>query len=92
MNLSEGLIPPDYDQCQSWIRPAHGAFRLGPRPPASRCTNAPVWLAVEVMAGTDGKYGAMCLCQTCAEEMLKSPDLRARVQLQPILTDKEATA
>ena len=90
MNLSEGLIPPDYDQCQAEIRPAHGAFRLGPRPPASRCTRAPIWLAVEIMAGSDGKHGAMTLCQTCTEEMMKDADLRVRVQLQPILTDKEA--
>ena len=83
------LIPPDYQRCQCEITPAHGPFRLGPRPQPARCKNPPSWLAVELIAGNDGQYGAMCLCTSCAETMLEDADLRARVQLQPIL--KEST-
>lgn len=90
MNVSEGLIPPDFERCQAEYRPAHGAFRLGPPPPRERCTSQPVWLAVEVIAGADGKHGAMTLCQPCAEKLLEVKDLRERTQLQPILATEAA--
>lgn len=79
------LIPPDFEQCQVLIRPAHGAFVLGPRPSYARCERAPVWLAVETKPGADGLHGSMTLCQQCAEKLLESAELRARVQLQPIM-------
>lgn len=78
------LTPPDFERCQCEIRPAHGPFVLGPRPPYSRCERRPVWLAVETKPGEDGLHGSMTLCQSCAEVMLESADLRARTQLQPI--------
>lgn len=80
------LTPPDMQQCQCDITPAYSPWRIGEtRRPPERCKSKPVWLAVEKIAGSDGQCGAMSLCQTCAEEMLKSEDLRRRVQLQPIL-------
>lgn len=80
------LIPPDLQQCQCDITPAYNPWRVAgeTRQPPERCKNKPVWLAVEKIAGSDGQCGAMSLCQTCAEEMLKIEDLRRRVQLQPI--------
>lgn len=78
------LTPPDYTQCQAEIRPAHGPFVLGPRPRYARCTAAPAFLAVEVVAGADGQHGSMSLCLDCSKVMLDDADLRKRVQLQPI--------
>lgn len=80
------LIPPDYNRCQCEITPAHGPFRLGPRPRPERCENKPDFLAVEIVPGKDGVHGSMTLCVGCAKVMLEDADLRARVQLQPILT------
>lgn len=82
------LIPPDFDRCQCEITPAHGAFRLGPRPNSQRCVNPPEFLAVEVVPGADGRRGSMCLCLGCAQRMLENEDLRGRVQLQPVLKKK----
>lgn len=77
------LIPPDYDRCQCEIK--QGSFMtLGPRR-MERCANKPVWLAVELVAGEDGQCGSMSLCNDCAKVMLDVPDLRKRVQLQPIV-------
>lgn len=83
------LIPPDFSRCQCEIRPAHGPFRLGPKPKHERCSSPPSFLAVEVVPGADGQHGSMTLCLPCAQQMLEDADLRARVQLQPIL--KEST-
>jgi hypothetical protein len=56
---------------------------LGPRRMV-RCENPPIFLAVEIIAGKDGRRGAMSLCLDCAKVMLDVKDLRERVQLQPI--------
>ena len=56
---------------------------LGPRL-MTRCKNPPAFLAVEIIAGKDGRRGAMSLCLDCAKIMLDVKDLRERVQLQPI--------
>lgn len=79
------LIPPDYNQCQCEITEAHGPFKFGPKPRPERCKNKPVFLAVEIIAGKDGRHGAMTLCLGCAEQMFKQPELAQRVQLQPIM-------
>lgn len=81
----DDLIPPNYDHCQASITPAHGPFVLGPKPRPHQCNEPPAWLAVEVVAGRDGRHGAMTLCNECAKVMMDDADLRARVQLQPIL-------
>lgn len=90
-NVAEDLIPPDFAQCQAYPNVARwGPWTLGPRPKPVRCTRTPVWLAVEIVAGDDGKHGSMTLCQECAELMLEIKSLRERVQLQPILSKETA--
>jgi hypothetical protein len=85
MNVDPDLIPPDFERCQCEQR--SGSFMtLGPRKMV-RCESTPVWLAVEIIAGKDGRHGAMTLCQPCAEVMLENADLRVRVQLQPLLRE-----
>lgn len=84
MNIDPNLTPPDFEQCQCERR--SGSFMtLGPRNMV-RCEKKPVFIAVEIIAGKDGKHGAMSLCLGCAEKMLERKDLRERVQLQPIQT------
>lgn len=81
------LVPPDLKRCQAEHKT--GSFMtLGPRTWV-RCDAVPVFLAVELVAAKDGQRGAMSLCLACAEVMLKDADLRARVQLQPILETAE---
>ena len=82
------LIPPDYERCQAEHRPAHSPFMLGPPRRMRRCEAKPDFVAVEVVPGSDGLHGSMTLCLACAEVMLKDADLRARVQLQPIINEQ----
>ena len=85
MNTDPELEPPDFERCQAEWK--SGSFMtLGPRSMV-RCDAAPIWIAVEIIAGKDDKHGAMSLCLSCSEKMLESEDLRARVQLQPILRE-----
>lgn len=82
---AEDLIPPDFERCQAYPNVArHSPFSLGPMPTPIRCEAAPVWLAVEKVAGKDGLHGSMTVCQSCCEIMMESKDMRERVQLQPI--------
>ena len=88
MTKAADLIPPDFKQCQAYLNVARHTFMtLGPRPKPVRCSNAPVWLAVETKPGKDGLHGSMTLCQSCAEIMMESRSMRDRVQLQPILSE-----
>lgn len=81
---NKDLIPPDLKRCQAEHR--EGSFMtLGPRRMV-RCDKPPVFLAVEIIAGKDGRRGAMSLCLDCAKVMMDVEDLRKRVQLQPITT------
>lgn len=75
------LIPPDYEQCQAIITDGHNAFRIGPPPVPRRCTEKPVLLAVELVAGEDGKTGSMTLCLECSFALLKDPVLSKRTML-----------
>ena len=80
-----GMIPPDKKQCQCCPNMlAHTAFNLGPPPRPKRCQNKPSFIALELLPGKDGKRGSMSLCEDCAKEIDKSPDMRKRVYLQPI--------
>jgi hypothetical protein len=83
--MTDDLTPPDMQHCQCDV-PAltHTPFSLGPR--MSRlCGEKPIWLAVEVVPGSDGRCGAMSLCQAHAEALMVTRSFRDRVQLQPIL-------
>ena len=85
MNKAADLVPPDFQQCQAYPNVArHSFMTLGPMPKPVRCTEPPVWLAVETKPGSDGLHGSMTLCQSCAELMLQCRSMRERVQLQPI--------
>lgn len=86
------LIPPDMDHCQCEITEPHRPFIMGGecRPRPRQCGEMPAWLVVEIVPGADGLHGSMTLCNNCAKVMLDRADLRARVQLQPIL--RKATA
>lgn len=82
------LTPPDFNRCQAFPNAAnHNPFSLGPRPRPIRCDAAPVWLAVEKIAGADGLHGSMTVCQQCCELMMQSTTLRQRIQLQPLHTE-----
>jgi hypothetical protein len=61
--MATELIPPDLQQCQSEIK--EGSFMtLGPRS-FRRCTNAPVWLAIEGPREDGEPSGSMSLCDDC---------------------------
>jgi len=86
MNISEDLTPPDYERCQGNPNMLNWSpFSFSPRPRPVRCQNASDFIAVEIIAGADGKHGAMGLCLSCAEAMMESRDMRERIQLQPVL-------
>ena len=86
MSNAKTLTPPDFQQCQAYPNVArHSFMTLGPMPKPIRCTEPPVWLAVETKPGEDGLHGSMSVCQSCCELMMESKKIRDRVQLQPIL-------
>jgi len=88
---AEDLIPPDFERCQAFPNVArHSFMTLGPMPKPRRCDAAPVWLAVEKVAGRDGLHGSMTVCQSCCELMMESKSMRERVQLQPITGKRSA--
>lgn len=81
--MSNDLIPADSARCQAETN--SGSFMtLGPRS-FVRCSSVSDYIAVEVVAGSDGRHGSMSLCLDCAKVMLEDSDLRKRVQLQPII-------
>jgi hypothetical protein len=58
------LEPVDLRQCQG--EKQVGAFALGGRiGHRTRCTNVPTWLALEMKPDSDGRRGAMSLCDEC---------------------------
>lgn len=59
------LIPPDRNQCQVEITPAHSFMTFGPPPKPARCTNKAAVIATEKKPGKDGRCGAMSLCAEC---------------------------
>lgn len=71
--LGPPLEPADRVRCQCEITPAHGPFRLGPRPRPERCPRPTRWIAYERQPDEDGRVGAMGLCDTCTPQLKKSP-------------------
>ena len=75
----------DVDQCQAnpnvldW-----NPFSLGPMPTPIRCQNKPTYLALEIVAGSDGKKGMMTLCISCADRMMEIDSYRKRVELREL--------
>ena len=61
--MTTKLIPLDLRQCQSEIK--EGSFMtLGPRS-FHRCTNVPVWIAIEGPRKDGESPGSMSLCDDC---------------------------
>lgn len=60
------LIPPDRNRCQAESR---SFMTLGSG--FHRCTNKPVFIAIENQPGEDGRVGKMSLCMKCAEKMIE---------------------
>lgn len=82
-----GLEPPDLNQCQA--RPnmvKWSPFTLGPKPEPIRCTNQPVFVAVENAPRADGKVGSMSLCLSC-RQLLSSNASRTFAKIHPILPE-----
>lgn len=57
----------DHARCQADIRSAYNPWVMGGDVGGKwgRCTKKPTWYAREVKAGSDGRKGAMSLCDEC---------------------------
>lgn len=57
----------DHERCQADIKSAYNPFILGGDVGGKwgRCKNKPTWYAREVVPGSDGRKGAMSLCDEC---------------------------
>jgi hypothetical protein len=63
--MSDKLIPPDFERCQSEITTYH-PFVMGGNPyQTNRCENKPAWLATEPERKDKKKRGSMTLCEKC---------------------------
>lgn len=78
------LIPPDKTRCQAEFTINQPFIFGGTCRRVERCSNEPVFLAVELTPGKDGRRGAMSLCLKCAKVILEDASFRHRIQLQPI--------
>jgi hypothetical protein len=78
----EGMIPPDLSQCQGYPNMmAYSPFNLGPSPKPVRCTHTPVNIALEIVAGKDGRRGSMALCADCSALLSNYSSMARRVLL-----------
>ncbi len=84
MTKSKPLEPVSHEACQADIREAYSPFQLGAPPPRFRpCGKKPTWYARETRAGTDGRKGAMSLCDGCKIECEKQSD--GSVSFEPLV-------
>lgn len=67
------LEPVDHARCQADIRSAYTPFILGGDVGGKwgRCKEKPTWYARETKPGSDGRKGAMSLCDSCKVECEK---------------------
>lgn len=84
MSDPKPLIPADPQRCQAEQKIYQPFVMGGSVRRTERCTALPVFIAVELKPGADGRRGSMSLCLKCAKVMLDDADLRQRVQLQPV--------
>lgn len=68
---TDGLIPPDPDQCQAEVPNEHTFMTLGGVPGRVRCKKRPSVIVTENSPGEDGKRGYMSLCAECVEVFKK---------------------
>lgn len=61
------LEPVDHTRCQADIKSEYRPFIMGGDVGGKwgRCKNKPTWYARETKAGSDGRRGAMALCDEC---------------------------
>jgi hypothetical protein len=78
------LIPPDTERCQAEFTVSQPFIFGGTCRRVQRCEEKPVFLAVELKPGEDGRCGSMSLCLKCAKVILEDASFRHRIQLQPI--------
>lgn len=84
---SDGLVPPDLNQCQAEKPNGNSFMTLGGRPGRVRCKNPPTHLVTETEPGEDGKTGGMSLCDDClAVFKLQCAYMLDRVAITPIHT------
>jgi hypothetical protein len=70
--MKKPLEPVSHDVCQADIKGPYSPFQLGAPPPRFRpCGKKPTWYAREAKAGSDGRKGAMSLCDDCKVECEK---------------------
>lgn len=79
------LEPVDHKRCQADIRSAYNPFILGGDVGGKwgRCDKKPTWYVREVVAGKDGRKGAMALCDGCKIECEKQ--VGDRVTFEPLV-------
>lgn len=63
--MSETLIPPDLNQCQTEIRSYQPFIMGGNVNQVTRCKAKPVWIATETKRTEPGPLGSMSLCSSC---------------------------
>lgn len=68
--MAQNLIPPDFNQCQAEKPNGVNFMTLGGKFQLIRCTNKPMYIATENVAGADGQIGSMSLCEECKEVFL----------------------
>lgn len=79
------LEPVDHARCQADIRSAYNPWVMGGDVGGKwgRCDKKPTWYARETVAGSDGRKGAMALCDTCKVECEKQHG--ARLSFEPLV-------
>lgn len=69
--MTQNLIPPDLNQCQAEKPNGVTFMTLGGKFKMERCTNKPLYIATENVAGKDGLIGSMSLCEDCKDVFIK---------------------
>ncbi len=79
------LEPVDHARCQADVKSAYNPWVMGGDVGGKwgRCDAKPTWYAREVKAGSDGRKGAMSLCDTCKVECEKQHG--ERLSFEPLV-------
>ena len=63
------LIPPDLTRCQVDVPNGDSFMTIGGKLGGRvRCSNVPRYIVYEIVAGDDGRFGSMSMCQSCIEK------------------------
>lgn len=79
------LEPVDHERCQADIRSAYNPWVMGGDVGGKwgRCDKKPTWYAREVKADSDGRKGAMAICDSCKLECEKQHG--ERLSFEPLV-------